>query len=303
MMATASSESVSSGAPSKTAQIVAAVRADVYKYHDAPVYKDDLAIHFTGPFWRSVLANRILRNIVVNGFLAKVFPTSPSVVLRAVFGEEQIEQAMAAGIDQYVILGAGYDTFAMRRPDLLDSLTIYELDQAATQLEKFRRMAKGGIPKPRNTHYIAADLSKEDLFEVLVNAGLDPARPAVFSWFGVTYYLTPDAVTKTLKTISNRMAAGSYVLFDYLADLESTPPNWRVIQEKSAAFVAKRDEPWLTSFDPAQLPAYLEEQGYNNIDHLAPQEITGRYLVGRTDIAYPEFIGFCRSITVGSSDS
>ena len=289
--------------PSKTAEIAAAVRADVYKYQVQPVYQDDLATHFTGPLWGTVLAHRFIRNFVVNRILVKTFPTSPCVVLRAIFGEEQITQGMASGIDQYVILGAGYDTFAMRRHDLLDRLAIYELDQQATQTEKLRRMAKAQIPRPRNTRYVAADLSQEDLYDVLVNAGLDPARPAIFSWFGVTYYLTRAAIEQTLQTIAARMAPGSYVLFDYLSDLATTPPSWQSVQEKTAEFVAKRGEPWIASFDPAQLPAYLQELGYTGIEHLPPPEITGRYLAGRTDIAYPEFIGFCRSITAGPANS
>lgn len=302
-MASPSTRSTTDTKPSKTAEIVAAVRADVYKYQERPVYKDNLAIHFTGPLWGTVLLNRHLRNFVVNRILAKTSPTSPCVVLRAVFGEEQIARGMAAGIDQYVILGAGYDTFAMRRDDLLDRLAIFELDQPATQTEKFRRMAKADIPRPRNTRYIAADLNHADLYDVLVDGGLDPAKPAIFSWFGVTYYLTHEAIGHTLKTLATRMAPGSYVVFDYLADLATTPPTWQTVQEKTATFVAKRGEPWLASFDPAQLPAYLQDQGYTDIEHLPPQEITGRYLAGRSDIAYPEFIGFCRSVTVGPTNS
>ena len=274
-------DSATGGTPSKTAQLVAAVRADFVKYYDNPPYRDELAIHFTGPFWGAVLVNRQVRWIVVKKFLAKVAPTSPVVVLRALFGEEQIPHALESGIRQYVILGAGYDTFAMRREDLLDTLTIYELDQKATQEEKFRRMAKANIPRPRNTHYVQADLEREDMLDVLAKAGFDFDQPAVFSWFGVTYYLSHEAIKETLQTIATRVVPGSYVMFDYLADISSTPEAWKMIQEKTGAFVAKRGEPWIASFDPVQLETYLHDLGYHDIEHLGPPGC-GSPLPGRT---------------------
>lgn len=299
-MAQNPTDSATGETPSKTAQLVAAVRADVVKYYDNPPYLDELAIHFAGPFWRAVLANGLVRWIVVKKILSKVAPTSPVVVLRALFGEEQIPHALDAGIRQYVILGAGYDTFAMRREDLLDTLTIYELDQKATQEEKFRRMAKANIPRPRNTRYVQADLEREDMCDVLAEAGFDFDQPAVFAWFGVTYYLSHEAIRETLQTIATRMAPGSYVMFDYLSDPAFTPDDWKIIQEKSAAFVAKRGEPWIASFDPTNLESYLHDLGYHDFEHLGPQDVGPRYLAGRTDVLYPEFMGMCRAITRGA---
>ncbi len=270
---------------------------DHTQYYDPPLYRDELAAHFAGPFWHTVVSHRWLRWLVIEYILAKVTPTRPSIVIRALFGEEQIPLALADGIRQYVILGAGYDTFAMRRTDLADRLTVYELDQPATQEEKFRRMAKANIARPDNTVYVQADLEREEMYNVLVQAGFDATQPAVFAWFGVTYYLSHDAIRDTLYTIATRMAPGSYVMFDYLSELTATPNAWKKVQEKTGAFVARRGEPWVASFDPAHLPSYLQDLGYDNIEHIAPQEVTARYLEGRTDIVYPEFMGLCRAIT------
>ncbi len=299
-MASPQTPSASAAKPSKTAELAAAVRADYFKYDKNPPYKDPLAIHFAGPLWTAVLANRWIRWIVLEKILSKVIPACPEIPLRALFGENQIPQALDAGIQQYVILGAGYDTFAMRHDDLLDRMTVYEVDQEVTQAEKFRRMAKANIARPRNTHYVTAELEHESLTDVLDKAGLDLAQPAVFSWFGVTYYLHHEAIREVLQTIATRMAPGSYVMFDYLADEAATPDAWKQTREKTAAFVAKRGEPWIASFDPAQLPAYLQDLGYGDIEHLAPHEVSARYLAGRTDILYPEFLGLCRAITRGA---
>ena len=302
-MASKETHSATVTQPSKTAEVVAAVRADHYKYYREPLFKDDLAVHFTGPMWGTVLAIPPLRWLVIYQILAKASQTGPVVVLRCLFGENQIPQAIASGVRQYVILGAGYDTFAMRRNDLMEQLTVFEIDQQATQAEKLRRMEKAKIPRPPNTHYITADFEREHLYDVLANSEFDVTQPAVFSWFGVTYYLTQDAIKETLQTISARMAPGSYVMFDYLADFAATPDDYKAVWEKTAAFVAKRGEPWMSSFDPAKLATYLQELGFGDIEHLAPQEVGGHYLEGRTDIVYPEFMGMLRAITRGQESS
>ena len=166
-------------------------------------------------------------------------------------------------------------------------LMVYELDQAATQETKRRRMRKAEIPTPERLRYVAAGLNSETLHGALDRAGFDATRPTLFSWFGVTYYLGKDAIRQTLQSIAAKMAPGSTVMFDYLADPASTPAASRGLRERCADFVARRGEPWIFSFDPAGIPDFLAGIGYSEIGNLKPDRIGPRYFSGHPDLVYP----------------
>ncbi len=287
--------------PSPTAQLTAVMRAEHARYHPNPIFVDELAVCFVGAFWKIVLSHPWLRQIITSLIPAKSSRAIPAVT-RAWFGERQLLQAMANGTRQYVILGAGYDTFALRRGDLLDQLVVYEVDQKATQEEKLRRMARTGIQRPHNTYYVTADLEADSLYEVLTATGFDEAQPAMVSWMGVTYYLTPQVVMDTLRSMATWMVPGSCVVFDYLADRQSVARGWRFLRSLTAVYVALRGEPWISGFEPAQLPDLLQNIGYDNIENIVPHKVHDRLLDGRTDLAYPEFIGLC-SATIGKPKS
>ena len=170
--------------PSKTAELAAAIRALHLRRASPPVFDDDLALAMCGTFWRTVVSSGVLSRLVVDGLLRRLSPIMPAVYTRARFGEDRLEISVRQGVEQYVIIGAGYETLAMRRKDLMTRLTVYELDQAPTQETKRRRMRKAGIPTPDRLRYVAADLNTENLDDVLSRAGFDAARPTLFSWFG-----------------------------------------------------------------------------------------------------------------------
>ena len=128
---------------SRTAELAAAVRALHVRRASSPVFDDRLAHAMCGPFWRSVVSSRLLSWLVVDGVLGRLGPIMPAVYVRARYGEDCLEAATKRGIDQYVIIGAGYETVASRREDLMARLTLYELDQPATQAMKRRRMRRG----------------------------------------------------------------------------------------------------------------------------------------------------------------
>ena len=279
--------------PSKTADLTAGVRALHLRRVSPPVFQDTLALSLTSAFWRTVIRHRVLTRVVIDGLLGKLQPVTHCVYVRARFGEDQVERLVRAGVSQYVILGAGHDSFAMRRTDLMPQLTVYELDQEATQQEKLRRMAKARIPKPANTHYIAVDLAEQDLMDTLLRAGFQPELPAIFSWFGVTYYLSQEDIQKVLDTIASRAARGSYLMFDYLSDPDCTPAQWRPLQQDTGQFVAKRGEPWISSFDPARVAARLQEAGFEMVEHLPPNAVQARYLQDHPAGTYPEVFGMC----------
>ena len=230
-----------------------------------------------GPFWRTVVSSRLLSLLVIDGLLRNVKPVVPVILTRARFGEDCAEAAVGNGLEQYVIVGAGYETFAMRRTDLMTQLTVYELDQAPTQEAKLLRMQKAGIKKPDGVRYVQCDLNVETLQDALGRAGFDEGRPAMFSWFGVTYYLGLETIRKTLADIAANMAPGSTVMFDYLADLVSVPDDFKQLHRRCSKFVARRGEPWLSSFNPPQLPGILKELGYSDIENLEPGMVADRY--------------------------
>ena len=287
--------------PSRTAELVAAARAHHTRSVSSPIFRDNLAFAMCGTFWRTVLSSRLLSRLVIDGLLKNVLPIVPVIFTRARFGEDCLEAAMRDGLDQYVIVGAGYETIAMRRKDLMKRLTVYELDQAATQEFKLRRMQAAGIEKPEGVRYIQSDLNEESLHDALDRAGFDATRPAMYSWFGVTYYLGMDTVRDTLKSIAANSAPGSSVMFDYLADTAWIPSEARALQKRCAAFVARRGEPWISSINPPDVPGVLAELGYAEIDNLEPDQVSGRYSMQNQEFDYPPIMGMCHARTAAGS--
>ncbi len=212
----------------------------------------------------------------------------PSMTLgRSRYSEDSLEKAVGQGVKQYVILGAGFDTFAFRRPELLEKLQVFEVDHPVTQAFKLQRIAEAGWKLPANLHFVPVDFEKESLAEALMRSSYDPQVPSFFSWLGVTYYLTRGAVFATLRAIADIAPAGSAVIFDYL-DTDAFIP------EKAAKRVQVmiRDarqiagEPMITGFDPSSLAAELASTGLRLQEDLSPSDIQGLYFQGRKDGYY-----------------
>ena len=153
-------------------------------------------------------------------------------------------------------------------------------------------MRQAGLALPQGVTYVAVDLGVENLKDALDRSGFDADRPALFSWFGVTYYLDESAIRQTLVTIARDMAPGSSVMFDYLADPGSTPAAYRELQKRCDDFVNKRGEPWIMSFQPSEVPDYLLDLGFADVQHLEPERIGTDFLDADADIDYPPFFGF-----------
>ena len=141
----------------------------------------------------------------------------PALVLtRARYAEDCLMEAVRQGVKQYVILGAGMDTFAFRYPDMLKQLHVFEVDHPVTQAFKCQRLAELRWDIPPNLHFVPIDFTQENLVSVLKSSSFDPQAPSFFSWLGVTYYLTRDIVFSTLRAIADIAPAGNMVVFDYL---------------------------------------------------------------------------------------
>jgi methyltransferase (TIGR00027 family) len=209
---------------------------------------------------------------------------APAIVLgRARYNEDNLEQAVRAGVKQYVILGAGMDTFAFRRPDLVEQLSVFEVDQPATQAHKRQRLLRLGREQPERLHFIPVDFSREDLAATLRRSSYDPQAPSFFSWLGVTYYLTREALLGTFAAIAEVAPPGSSVIFDYL-DTEAFVPE-RAARRVSimVEIVKKVGEPMITGFEPSALAEDLAGVGLRLIEDLGPDEIQTRFFAERTD--------------------
>lgn len=286
----------SSEKPSKTAALVAAARAYHLKHARPPIFVDQFAIALCGKLCYTVVSSRLLTWFLVDIQRRTLKALIMAPIVRARFCEDSVEQSAAEGIQQYVIIGAGYESFAMRRTDLANSLTVFELDQPATQQEKRLRMKASGIPEPENLRFISLDLNKEDMFDVLVQNGFDTAKPAIFSWFGVTYYLPLNTVKETLLKVAENAAPGSEILFDYLTQLSCTPEIWQKNQRKLADCVADIGEPLITGFDPDQIEPFVRECGFTEVENPKIREIEKRYFSERTDrLVFPPMFRLCRA--------
>ena len=276
---------------SKTAELVAATRA-VHKRYDDPVLLDDpFAVHLCGPFWRTVTNVPILKWLMVDIVLRRVAPIAPLIIIRAAYGERQVAAAVERGVSQYVIIGAGYDSFAMRQKNLMQSLAVYEIDTPASQTEKRRRMQKAGIAEPGGVRYIAADLSQVTLEAALAGSDFDPGQAAFFSCFGVTYYLANDSINDILDLVAHKLAPGSAIAFDYLVERSAAAEHAKDLHDKLKRFVARRGEPWLSEMNPAQIEDELLEGGFASVHHILPDNVKDEVAGGQSSLYVPPLFG------------
>lgn len=262
--------------PKPSALMVAILRA-AHQLLDAPrVFDDPLALRILGADEEAALranpgqyadpVSRALRTtLVVRGRLA----------------EDEWAAAQDAGCRQYVVLGAGLDTYACRalaRPDT----RVFEVDLPSTQQWKRERLRAAGIAEPANLRYVAVDFERATLDEALRGAGFQPGQPAFFSWLGVTLYLTPEDVVATLRFIAG-CARGSAVVFDYGVAPELLAPMERLALELVSAKAASRGEPWKCYFDPRALDEILRGLGFGTVANFDRAQLSARYLAGRAD--------------------
>lgn len=208
---------------------------------------------------------------------------APITISRGRYTEDALEASIARGVQQYVILGAGLDTFAFRRPDLVERLQVYEIDHPATQAMMRDRIAKAGWQIPEPLHFIPVDFTKENLATALEPSGYDPKQPSFFSWLGVTYYLTRDVVFETLRAIAQIAPSSSSILFDYMDTDAFDPTKAARRVQKMQQIVRGVGESMRAGFDPAKLGNELAPLGLRIKQDLGPAEIEQRYFKNRTD--------------------
>jgi methyltransferase (TIGR00027 family) len=198
---------------------------------------------------------------------------------RSRYAEDRLEAAVKDGATQYVLLGAGLDSFAVRRIDLLPSLAVFELDHQLTQASKRETLARLGLEVPSNVTFVPFDFERESIPEALSRSRFSRQERSFLSWLGTTYYLTKEAVLGTLGGFASFAARGSEIVFDY------TDPT--IFSSKGArhllGFTARRGEPMLSGLDPHALADEIRDLGLLLVENLSPEEQRARYFANRQD--------------------
>lgn len=260
--------------PSHSAEMVAMRRAAHQVFDAEPkVFSDPLAVRIIGPEAEARMRNRRQQHPFARAGRALI-------VARSRFAEDELARAVGRGVRQYVVLGAGLDTFAYRNID--HTLRVFEVDHPATQAWKKERLAAAGIAIPPNLAYVALDFERETLAHALRAAGFDEQAPTFFSWLGVTMYLTDEAIATTLAYIGAR-PPGSGLVLDY--SLPDASLNWieRFFRGIIARRVRKVGESFINFFTPHRMKATLEAAGLSREEDLGMQEMNARFFSGRTD--------------------
>jgi len=263
--------------PSRTALRVALRRA-AHQLHDATplVFEDPLAVAILGKEHSEEVKRT--PDSVKRPFSAAL---RAFMVVRARLAEDLLAAGVRdLGVRQYLVLGAGLDTFACRNP--YAEVRVFEVDHPATQTWKMQMLASAGIVPPESARFVAVDFEKDSLRGRLKAAGFDERLPTVTAWLGVVPYLTTEGFRATMRMLA-RFKAGSEVVFDYSQPREVLPPVEQLMHDSLSARVALAGEPFQLFFTPAQLAEELEWLGLRVVEDLDSTALTARYLAGRKD--------------------
>lgn len=269
--ATATLVLVEPGRASKTAFRVAMRRA-VHQVMDHPhVLADPIAVPLLGSDFAPDPEREA--HPVARAFRA-------FMAARSRYTEDHLAKAVAAGVRQYVILGAGLDTFAYRNP--FPDLRVFEVDFPPTQTWKRELLAQASIQTPVNLTFVPLDFEHRTLGDGLNDAGFNGSEPAFFGWLGVVPYLTADAFRATLEVIA-RLPEGSGVSFDYAVSPESMSPSRRAVFDVLAARVAAAGEPFQLFFPPDALHRALLDAGFRAVEQVDSAQLNALYFQNRKD--------------------
>jgi methyltransferase (TIGR00027 family) len=204
---------------------------------------------------------------------------------RARYVEDALDKAIRQGVKQYVILGAGMDTFAFRQPEMMEHLEVFEVDHPATQKFKLQRLAELEWEHPAKLHFIPIDFTKESLVTALTcSSSYDPNVKSFFSWLGVTPYLTQEEVFSTLRSITKIAPMDSTIVFDYFDTDAFISEKSSPQMQKSVEYLRKLGEPMKSrGFNPSNLAEELASLEFSLQENLSPKDIEKYYFKGRTN--------------------
>jgi methyltransferase (TIGR00027 family) len=259
------------GTPSRTAFRVALRRALHQVLDRPPVLDDPIAVPLLGARFTLDLK----RETRSWARAARAY-----MAVRSRFAEDQLAWAVAQGVTQYVLLGAGLDTFAYRNP--FPQLQVFEVDFPATQAWKRSLLAEAAIAPPQTARYVPLDFEHQTLAEGLREGGLDFSRPAFFGWLGVVPYLTLEAFRSTLETMA-QLPKGTGAAFDFALAPETMGWRQRLVFETLSSRVARAGEPFRLFFTPESLEAELRRAAFERVDIRSAEQLNRLYFEGRAD--------------------
>jgi methyltransferase (TIGR00027 family) len=268
------------GRSSSTAWGVALARAAHVRFHDPPpIFDDSLAFELVDP----EIQPMIERYAPSDEIPPELHGARAYLPFRQHYQEERLAAAYERGVRQYVVLGAGLDSYAFRQPASRRDLVIFEIDFPATQREKRARIEALAWAWPENLVFAACDFENESLIEALDRSSFDRDQPSYFAWMGVTVYLARDTVRQTLEEVRSIAAQGSSIAFEYALPTESLQGTDRVARDYSLAADNRKREPFVTFFESEDIPTLAREAGWERVALLDHEAAAARVLAGRRD--------------------
>ena len=212
-----------------------------------------------------------------------------SIVARSRFIEDLVAEQVERGIGQYVILGAGLDTFAQRRPEIASRIRVFEIDRPGPQAWKRQRLTELGYGLPEWLRLVPVDFeSNEPWRKLLADAGFDACKPAVVASTGVSMYLTKDANAAAFGEIA-KLAPGTTFVMSFLLPLELSEPAVRPGMEQAEKGAKASGTPFVSFFTPAEMMAMARSAGFREIRHVSAANLADMYFAGRVDGLRPPF--------------
>ena len=265
---------------SLTAELATLARASQTKEPEAIRGPDDLAIRFLGPAWRIIVNNEPIRRLFRAVMTRRMPGAYGFLIPRSKSFDRFVRQELEAGATQLVVLGAGYDSRAYRFRDLIlkNGGRAFEVDAPPTSKRKRHKVKRAFGALPTHVRYVEVDFDRESLKDQLIAAGYDPTARTVFTWEGVTFYITASAVDAVLSFVAEQSAPGSGLAFDYLFRSVLDPHPTAFGAKESVEYVRRRGEPFTFGIDEDRIGTFLVERGFNLEDHLRPEEMEAQFL-------------------------
>ena len=281
--------------PSQTALTAAAARAGHLIVDQPPhIFTDDLAAALLGQ-----QADEFISYHRAHGGHPVLSAARAQATCRSRYTEDRQAAAATRGITQYVILGAGLDSFAYRARQTT-TVQVFEVDHPATQEWKREQLARAGIPVPDGTTFVPTDFERGELAAQLYGNGFDPARPALVSWLGVTMYLTQRAISQTLAELGT-LAPGTELVTDYMLPAGLRDQDGQSYADQVAPIAAQHGEPWLTCLTPDEMSAQLTAHGFGQVRHISQRDSISPQLWARPDTLHPIRLSMLAHATIGTA--
>jgi methyltransferase (TIGR00027 family) len=271
---------------SATARGAALVRAIHHQFRSPLIFDDPYAVCFLPPAVQFLVKRPVL-SWLIRGPIQVFGSLEAIAVVRNRYAEDRLAAATCGGIRQYVLVGAGFDSFALRRPDWARALRVFELDHPATQSVKRAMLDSLSETRIADEVFVEIDFEREAVGEALRRSAYDPAVRSFYSWLGTTYYLTHEAIRETLSSIARISTTGTEVVLDYWVEHDLLAPRDRGSSIRFERFAARRGEPVIGYWNPQGLKESVEPMGYSVLEDIDAPEQLSRYFHGRRDGLVP----------------